>query len=188
MAKSKLEEALEKYLSSGSNLELRAGILEGAIYDDGTPVAHVAYMQEFGASINQAERTGTIYRGIRKDGTFNRNGRFVKAKNSNFATDHNIPAHTINIPPRPFFRSVIANGRTTWPAILAKGIENRGGVRGGMEYLGGAIVEELHESVMTWTSPPNAASTIAKKGSNSPLRESMRLSRSFSYEVNDDQG
>lgn len=187
MAKSKLEEALSKYLLSGSNLELRAGVLEGSTYDDGTSVAQVAYMQEFGASINQAERTGTVYRSIRKDGTFNKNGRFVKAKNSNFATEHNIPAHTINIPPRPFFRTVIANGKTTWSAILAKGIENRGSVRGGMEYLGGAIVEELHTSVMTWTSPPNAASTVAKKGSNSPLRDSMRLSRSFSYEVSDDQ-
>ncbi|WP_430248420.1 hypothetical protein ACIH2S_07420 [Providencia sp. PAZ2] len=186
MAKSKLEEALEKYLNG--NLELRAGILDGATYDDGTPVAHVAYIHEFGASINQAERTGTIYRSIRKDGAFNKNGRFVKARNANFATEHSIPAHTINIPPRPFFRSVIANGKTTWSAILSNGIKNRGSIKGGMEYLGGAIVEELHASVMTWTSPPNAASTIAKKGSNSPLRDSMRLSRSFSYEVNDDQG
>lgn len=55
MAKSKLEEALEKYLSVSTNLELRAGVLEGAVYptnDDGSRgenVANVAYKQEYGS-------------------------------------------------------------------------------------------------------------------------------------------
>uniref|UniRef100_UPI0015DBC727 hypothetical protein n=1 Tax=Providencia stuartii TaxID=588 RepID=UPI0015DBC727 len=153
---------------------------------DGTSVAQIGYIQEYGATIKQPERTGTIYRRINKDGSFSKNGRFVKAKSANFATDHNIPAHTVNIPPRPYFRTVIANGRTTWSAILASGIENRGNVRGGMEYLGGAIIEELQASVMTWTAPPNAKSTIANKGTNSPLRETRKLAKSFSFEVNDD--
>lgn len=181
---SKLEAALSKYL--GGNLELRAGILEGSTYEDGTSVAQIGYIQEYGATINQPARTGTIYRRISKDGTINRGGRFVKAKSANFATDHHIPAHTINIPPRPFFRTVVANGRTTWSAILASGIENRGNVRGGMEYLGGAIIEELQASVMTWTAPPNAKSTIANKGTNSPLRETRKLAKTFNFEVNDD--
>ncbi|MEM7927520.1 hypothetical protein Q4R04_17210 [Morganella morganii] len=185
MAKSKLEEALEKYMS-GTAVTLRAGILEEAKYPDGAQVAQVGYIQEFGASINQPERSGTIYRKVGKDGALSRGGKFVKAKNSNFATQHTIAAHTVNIPPRPYFRTVIAEGKSTWPVILASGIKERGSVKKGLQYLGGAIVEELHDSVMTWSSPPNAPSTIANKGADSPLRDTMKLSKSFSYEVNDD--
>ncbi|EOJ8666987.1 hypothetical protein AB7250_07755 [Providencia stuartii] len=181
---SKLEAALSKYL--GNNLELRAGILEGSTYEDGTSVAQIGYIQEYGATINQPARMGTIYRRIRKDGTLSSGGRFVKAKSSNFATDHNIPAHTINIPPRPFFRTVVANGRATWPAILAQSIERHGSVRKGMESLGRAIKNELEVSVLTWETPPNAKSTIAKKKSASPLVETGKLHHSFDFEVNDD--
>lgn len=185
MAKSKLEEALEKYMS-GTAVTLRAGILEEAVYPDGTQVAQVGYIQEFGASINQPERTGTIYRKVGKDGALSRGGKFVKAKNSNFATQHTIAAHTVNIPPRPYFRTVIAEGKSTWPVILAKSIKEYGDVKTALDSLGRVIKNELEASVLTWASPPNAPSTAAKKGFNKPLIESHQLSESFDYEVNDD--
>lgn len=184
MAKSKLEEALEKYLTG--NLELRAGIFEEATYPDGTPVAYVGYIQEFGATIKQKARTGTIYRRVNKDGSFAGKGRFVKASKSNFSTQHDIAEHEIEIPPRPFFRTVVENGKNTWPQILAKSIEKNGDVKGALELLGENIAGELKESVLSWTSPPNAKSTIANKGFDKPLVDDGQLSRSFGYEVNDD--
>jgi len=46
------------------------------------------------------------------------------------------------------------------------------------------MVDALKESVMTWTDPPNAKSTIRQKGFNSPLRGVDRLLRnSFTYEI-----
>lgn len=143
MAKSKLEEALEKYMS-GTAVTLRAGILEEAKYPDGTQVAQVGYIQEFGAA---------------------------EAK----------------IPPRPFFRAVINEGKQTWPSILAAGVEHyQGDVKSALALLGEQIVGELSQSVRDWSSPPNAPATIARKGFNKPLIDTGQMANSFSYEVTDD--
>lgn len=142
MAKSKLEEALEKYMSG--RVELRAGILEEAKYPDGTQVAQVGYIQEYGAP---------------------------EAK----------------IPPRPFFRAVINEGKQTWPSILAAGVEHyQGDVKSALALLGAQIVGELSQSVRDWSSPPNAPATIARKGFNKPLIDTGQMANSFSYEVTDD--
>ncbi|OBU12533.1 hypothetical protein [Morganella psychrotolerans] len=143
MAKSKLEEALEKYIS-GTAVTLRAGILEEAKYPDGTQVAQVGYIQEYGAP---------------------------EAK----------------IPPRPFFRAVINEGKQAWPAILASGVEHyQGDVKSALALLGEQIVGELSQSVRDWNSPPNAPATFAKKGFNKPLIDTGQMANSFSYEVTDD--
>ena len=143
MAKSKLEEALEKYMSDTA-VTLRAGILEEAKYPDGTQVAQVGYIQEYGAP---------------------------EAK----------------IPPRPFFRAVINEGKQAWPAILASGVEHyQGDVKSALALLGEQIVGELSQSVRDWNSPPNAPATIAKKGFNKPLIDTGQMANSFSYEVTDD--
>ncbi|MDN3813691.1 hypothetical protein ACVZH2_02795 [Morganella morganii] len=143
MAKSKLEEALEKYMS-GTAVTLRAGILEEAKYPDGTQVAQVGYIQEYGAP---------------------------EAK----------------IPPRPFFRAVINEGKQTWPSILAAGVKHyQGDVKSALALLGDQIVGELSQSVRDWSSPPNAPATIARKGFNKPLIDAGQMANSFSYEVTDD--
>lgn len=143
MAKSKLEEALEKYMS-GTAVTLRAGILEEAKYPDGTQVAQVGYIQEYGAP---------------------------EAK----------------IPPRPFFRAVINEGKQTWTSILAAGVEHyQGDVKSALALLGDQIVGELSQSVRDWSSPPNAPATIARKGFNKPLIDTGQMANSFSYEVTDD--
>lgn len=49
MARSKLEEALSKYLNE--KMEVRAGIFETATYPDGTPVASVAVENEYGTDL-----------------------------------------------------------------------------------------------------------------------------------------
>ncbi|WP_387690785.1 hypothetical protein [Photorhabdus sp. RM71S] len=92
-----------------------------------------------------------------------------------------------SIPPRPFFRTVIANGNHEWSGVLARGIKHyNGNAKQAMSALGGVIVDELQASVLSWTAPPNSPLTVAKKGFNKPLVETAQLSRSFSYEVNDD--
>ncbi|HHZ7075506.1 TPA: hypothetical protein ACWLWR_000286 [Morganella morganii] len=148
MAKSKLEEALEKYMSG--RVELRAGILDKETYplnEDGSGgeyVAQVAYIQEFGAPGS-------------------------------------------NIPPRPFFRSAIAINKKNWSAVIARGLKNyNGDVALAFGSAGEVIIDDLRESVRTWSSPPNAESTVRKKKFNNPLIHTGQLMNSFSYEVNDD--
>ncbi|VXD05811.1 conserved hypothetical protein [Enterobacterales bacterium 8AC] len=64
--------------------------------------AELGYIQSYGGTIQMPERSTTIHRKIRPDGTFANNGQFVKAKKSNFTTIHAVKAHTVTIPPRPF--------------------------------------------------------------------------------------
>lgn len=90
------------------------------------------------------------------------------------------------IPPRPFFRTAVAENRTKLPQIVAglmKSHDPETALRLGCEHM----VDELKQSVMTWQDPPNAPSTIEQKGYNAPLRGEHKLLRnSFSYEINPD--
>ncbi|GBQ90909.1 hypothetical protein [Gluconobacter albidus] len=50
MQKNWMARLLERVLRRGAQMHLNAGFLEGATYPDGTPVAAVAYWNEFGTS------------------------------------------------------------------------------------------------------------------------------------------
>ncbi|HHN8476258.1 TPA: hypothetical protein ACRRWY_003709 [Morganella morganii] len=184
MAKSKLKEALEKYMSGTSGI--RVGILENATYPDGLHVAQVAYWQEFGASVEVEAKKGVIHRKVDKHGNLINGGRFVKASKANLVTEHDIPAHTINIPPRPFFRNTISEGKKTWPQVLSDAIADSGDEKKALSILGEVIKDELSNAVLSWETPHNALSTWAKKGFNKPLIDTGQMAKSFSYEVTDD--
>lgn len=90
---------------------------------------------------------------------------------------------TDKIPARPFFRSTIANNRDVLPRMIAALLE-RHDVETVLRLIGEHMSDELKQSVMTWSDPPNAESTVKKKGYNAPLRANDRLLRnSFSYEL-----
>lgn len=59
-------------------------------------------VHQFGARINIPARAHRIYRSLLKSGDFARGGKFVKKNKANFASNANIPAHSITIPARPF--------------------------------------------------------------------------------------
>lgn len=182
----KLEAALKriaKKLSTASNVKV--GFLEGATYPDGTPIAYVASINEFGATVKVDAHTQTIHRQVNKAGTaFNKNGKFVKASQSNFASDHEVAAHTITIPPRPFFRTTIKAGEKHWGADLGKVLKEKGyDAAAALDTMGEEIKGELQESIRDWTSPPNAKSTIAKKGFNDPLFGDGTMLRAVDSEV-----
>lgn len=184
-------DALEKYLSNlGRKLNrsdtLKVGFLEGATYPDGTPVAYVAAIQEWGATINREAHTQTIYRQVNNAGTgFNKSGRFVKRKNANFASDHEVGPYTITIPARPFFRTMIAEKSGGWGPGLAHNLVNVSyDVSDALGKLGKEMSGQLKDSIRDWETPPNAPSTIAKKGRNKPLIDTGHMLNSVSYEVN----
>lgn len=180
-----LSKALKIYAEDSQ--KLRVGIFETATYagveDERLHVAQVAFWNEYGVEIEVPERQITIYRLInQKSGEFKRNGRFVRKAVSNFATTHTSPAHKINIPPRPFFRSTVSENKDKWVASLPKLVEKQG-INKGLSLLGEVVKGDLVESIMTWTTPPNALSTIKLKGRDAPLRDTMQMSRSIGVEV-----
>ena len=183
-----LENALKKHKQIKKQ-KVRVGIFESATYAqaDKEPlhVAQVAYWNEYGAQIQVPEHQVTVYRLVsEKTGDFRLKGRFVKQSKANFATTHTVPAHTINIPARSFFRKTVRTHKGEWIKALPGLVSQHGAVKG-LELVGKAMKGNLVESIMTWTDPPNSKATIARKGKDAPLRDTIQMSRSIGVEVSD---
>lgn len=88
-----------------------------------------------------------------------------------------------DIPARPFFRAAIENNREVIPQMTAS-LLSKHDPDTTARIIGEHMVGEFTNSVMTWSDPPNAQSTIDQKGYNAPLRANDRILRnSFSYEI-----
>jgi hypothetical protein len=99
-------------------LAVQVGFLEKAKYPDGTSVAMVAAIQEFGAP---------------------------KA----------------GIPPRPFFRSMIAKNKAAWPKQIAKFIkDNDYNAREALNAMGQVIEGELRQSIVDTMAPTLSQVTL----------------------------
>jgi hypothetical protein len=102
----------------GVHEELRVGFLEGATYPDGTPVAMVAAVQEFGSP----------KRGI---------------------------------PPRPFFRNMVAAKKSEWgPAVAKLLVANDYDSHTALDIAGAAIDGQLRQSITELTDPPLSPVTL----------------------------
>lgn len=182
---------MEAYLAgiakrAASAREVRVGFLEGSTYADGTSVPMIAAIQEFGGRVEREPSEVTIYRKIKGDGTFTRNGRFVKKKESNFATTHYVTAHVITIPPRPYFRNMITAHKDEWSGQLGDQLKAADyNATRALRRMGEIIQGELRQSITDLVEPALAASTIAAKGSAKPLIRTGNMRRAVDYEVGD---
>lgn len=130
---------IARNLSKGGTV--RVGFLEGATYPDGTPVALVAAIQEFGAPSK-------------------------------------------GIPPRPFFRNMIAEHQDEWPDAIAQNLAaNNYDTERTLGQVGAAVAVQLRQSVIDTNEPPNAPATIKAKGSSKPLVDTGHLLQSIDFEV-----
>jgi len=171
-------------LKYGKGPKLKVGFLENATYPDGTSVAMVAMINEFGATISREAGQVTIYRKTNKAGTgFARKGRFVKQRESNFASTHAHGAYEIKIPPRPFFRTMISQNQASWAPTTARLLMQGMSTDQVMDLMGQEIAGQLRASIIAMNSPPNAPSTIRKKGFNDPLIDTGYMLSRVDYEV-----
>lgn len=179
---SKLTDMLDKY-RKGPKAALKVGIMGDKTYPDGQLVAYVGYVNEYGYKGMIPGRKQTIYHSVNADGSMRNDGRFVKAKKANLERIVDVPSYELNIPSRPFFRTAVANNKEALKEAIAKAIRH-GGVEFGVRIAGEFMVDALKESVMAWTDPPNAPSTVKSKGYQAPLRANDKLLRnSFTYEI-----
>lgn len=88
-----------------------------------------------------------------------------------------------NIPSRPFFRQTIKEQREAWSNLAINGIRAGYSIEKVMGLVGTQMQTDVQFSILTWTNPPNAPYTIAKKGQNSPLRDTLLLHDSIKYEI-----
>ncbi len=121
--------------------KVRIGFLEGRTYPDGTSVAMVAAIQDFGA-----------------------------------------PA--AGIPPRPFFRNMIAKKKGEWPTAIGKLLKaNNYDARKTLEQTGAAIGGQLRQSIIDTNSPPLKPATIRRKGFDKPLVDTGLMLNTVDHEV-----
>jgi hypothetical protein len=125
----------------GRPATVQVGFLEGATYPNGTSVALVAAVQEFGA-----------------------------------------PSR--GIPPRPFFRAMIAKESGHWGDDVGKILAANGydGPKA-LALMGEEISGELRQSIVETNSPPLAPATAKAKGSDKPLVDTGHMLNSIDYEV-----
>ncbi len=155
----------------GDAPELRVGFLADAKYPDGTPIAYIAAINEFGGSWSMPPREITVYRKISaRTGDFLRGGKFVKKKASNFATAHQAAGYTHTQPARPFFRRMIAAHKGEWGGQIAALMKQcRYDARLALNRMGFEIEGQLQDSIKKLVDPPLAQSTIRKKKFDKPL-------------------
>ncbi|KWO67590.1 hypothetical protein WT98_24665 [Burkholderia territorii] len=164
---------------------LEVGFIEQATEANGIPIPFVAWLNEFGGTITIPARETTIQRAINlQTGEFQRSGRFVRREQANFATAHMVQEYTVTIPPRPYFRTMIANEHDHWGGDLGKIlVANDYDVPHSLDQLGESIVGALVQSIRDFADPKNAPSTIAKKGFDDPLIDSGTMVNSVTHRV-----
>ncbi len=164
---------------------LRMGFLESAIYPDGTPIAYIAMINEFGATIKKGASTQIIYRKPKRLRKGSKGNRFVKASSKNaVAKEVDVVAHDIIIPARPFFRQTIAKYKNTWGPELAAVLKaSNYDAERALALMGKHMGEQLQQAIREFSNPPNAKSTIRKKGFDSPLVDAGTMMNSVSSDV-----
>ncbi len=89
-----------------------------------------------------------------------------------------------NIPPRPFFRNMIAQRAESWPDAVAALLEtNDYDATQTLMQTGEGIKGQLQQSIKDTNSPPLAPATIAKKGFSKPLIDTGVMINSIDYKV-----
>ncbi len=178
----KLTDMMDRYAKGGSPV-VKAGIMGGATYPDGELVSYVGYINEYGYKGVIPSRTQMVYHKLDSDGNIANGGRFVKKSKASIERLVVVPAYTLDIPARPFFRTAIEDNKQALKELIAATLRT-GSPMDAAHKAGQFMVEAFGESVNTWTDPPNAKSTVREKGYNAPLRANDKLLRnSFSYEI-----
>ena len=93
---------------------------------------------------------------------------------------------TVRSPARPSFRTTIRRKSKEWGERVGKAViaTNYDG-RKALALVGQSMRDDLENEIAQWSSPPNAPSTIARKGFDKPLVDSGTMQRAPDYEVVD---
>ena len=88
------------------------------------------------------------------------------------------------IPPRPFFRNMVAAKQKEWPVAI-EGLLKANGYDAArtMELAGQAIAGQLRQSIHDTNAPALAPSTVERKGFDKPLIDTGHMFNSVSHEV-----
>lgn len=161
-----LKSKLADIAAKAGNGHVLVGFMGGATYPNGTPVASVAFWNEFGtkgrAPKGIAPHAEAVAEGERRE-----------------------PQLRGGSPPRPFFRNMIAAKSPEWADHLKQAFAaaNGDGARA-LGLMGEEIQGDVEQSINELTVPPLAPSTIRRKGFAKPLIDTSLMVKSVTYKVN----
>ena len=153
--------------SMGKGGRVRIGWREDTKYDDNTPVAKVAQIQEFGARIPVTDK-------MRK--WFAVQG-FPLSKHTT----------EIVIPPRAFVRQTADKNKKDWMwkfrDDLVKVLDGKMEFEQALNRVGVRAQGDLKQMIAEFSTPANSPMTIAKKGFNNPLVDTGIMLDTVDYDV-----
>lgn len=98
-------------------------------------------------------------------------------------------APAANIPPRPFFRDMVAAHEAEWPGFLSSQLKTSDyDVGRTMGRLGLLMADQLQQSIVDFDKVPLKPATIARKGFAKQLIDTGHMLNSVAFEVDDGNG
>lgn len=88
-----------------------------------------------------------------------------------------------NIPPRPWLDVGLSTGNQEYISILRDAAERGERLNSALDRVGVVAVGKVQEYVINLNTPPNAQSTIDRKGSSNPLIDTGSMVQSITYTV-----
>lgn len=143
--------------------------------------ASLGAIHEFGANVDHPG--GTSYGYASKAAADRNEVRFLKS-GTGYAELGVTGPHTINIPARPWLVPGVRSADQQYLDIIATGIENRTAIETILNQLGVVAQGAVQKYMVELKTPPNAPSTIRKKGSSNPLIDTGALRQSVTYTIN----
>jgi hypothetical protein len=140
-----------------------------------------AALAKYLANENKVMRAGFL-----EGGTYPDDGESVAsvAAANEYGTAREVNGRVVETPPRPFMRTTVASKGARWAKVVGEALLRNGvDLDAALRAAGEAAVGDIQEAIGTWTEPPNAPATIAKKGFDRPLRETNHMVKSVAYDV-----
>jgi len=158
------------------------GIHEGAqgVESSDLTMASLGAIHEFGAEINHPG--GTSYGYATQDDAAAGKVRFLKT-GQGYAELGVTGPHQINIPARPWLAPGVESGTKEYIQTIEAGVKSGTNPDIILETIGIIAQGKVQQYMTDLQTPPNAPSTIAKKGSSNPLIDSGAMRQSVTYVV-----
>lgn len=178
-----LQEELAKELNAlKSNKVVTVGIHEeaGDVESGDLTMASLGAINEFGADINHPG--GTSYGYASKAAADRDEVRFLRT-GKGYMELGVTQAHTINIPARPWLEPGVASATPEVLLTIRDGMDAGQSMDQILEAVGVVAAGKVKVYMTDLKTPPNAASTIRKKGSSNPLIDTGAMRQSVTHQV-----
>lgn len=152
----------------------------GNVESDDLTMAQLGAIHEFGADINHPG--GTSYGYASKAARDRGDVRFLKSGKGHFEMGVTKP-HTIKIPARPWLKPGVDAGNAEYVSIIEQGVKDGEKLDMILQRVGVTAVGHVQKYMTELRTPPNASSTIKKKGSSNPLIDSGAMRQSVTFEI-----